>query len=65
MEKKLPNSIRKNIRFKKARIHREVLNLKEQERLIDELYKSFAQQKNEELLVKKSEKGKVSLSDAK
>jgi len=39
MEKrKLSKSIRKFIRREKARIRREVLDLKEQERLINELY---------------------------
>jgi len=42
MEKKrLPKSLRKFIRKEKARIRREVLNLKEQERLINELYQRF------------------------
>ena len=64
---KLPKSLCKYIRFEKARIHREVLNSKEQGRLIDELYKKLRKQdkNNEKLLVKKSEKGKVGLSDAK
>lgn len=50
--KKLPKSIRKYIRKEKARIRREVLDMKEQERLISELYKQFlkispkVQQKN-------------------
>lgn len=39
--RRLPKSIRKFIRREKARIRREVLDLKEQERLIDELYKKF------------------------
>jgi hypothetical protein len=39
--KKLPKSIRKYIRKEKARIRREVLDLAEQKRLIDELYKRF------------------------
>ena len=62
--KKLPNSVRKYIRFEKARIRREVLNVKEQETLIDELYKRFAKN-NEKLLLKKSEKREVGLPDAK
>ena len=41
MAKKLPKSIRKYIRKEKARIRREVLDIKEQERLISELYKKF------------------------
>jgi len=39
MKKKLPKSIRKYIRQEKARIHREIFDIKEQEKLIDELYK--------------------------
>ena len=42
MERKLPKSIRKYIRKEKARIRREVLDLKGQERLIQELYKKFS-----------------------
>ena len=38
MKKKLPKSIRKFIRREKARIRREVFNLKKQEELINELY---------------------------
>jgi hypothetical protein len=42
MEKrKLPKSIRKFIRREKARIRREVLDIKEQEELINELYKKY------------------------
>jgi hypothetical protein len=41
MDVKLPKSIRKFIRKEKARIRREVLDLKEQERLIRELYQKF------------------------
>lgn len=40
-EIRLPKSIRKYIRREKARIRREVLDLKEQERLISELYKKI------------------------
>ncbi len=39
--KRLPKSIRKYIRKEKARIRREVLDLKEQEKLIQGLYKKF------------------------
>ncbi len=38
MKKKLPKSLRKFIRREKARIRREVLDLKKQEELISELY---------------------------
>ena len=41
MEKRLPKSVRKFIRKEKARIRREVLDLKKQEELIDELYQPF------------------------
>lgn len=40
-KKKLPRSIRKYIRKEKARIRREILDLKEQEKLINELYQKF------------------------
>jgi hypothetical protein len=42
--KKLPKSLRKYIRKEKSRIRREVLDLKEQERLINELYKRLKNQ---------------------
>ena len=38
----LPKSLRKYIRKEKARIRREVLDLKGQERLIQELYKKIS-----------------------
>lgn len=38
MRKRLPKSIRKYIRREKARIRREVLDVKEQEKLIQQLY---------------------------
>jgi len=44
MERKLPKSIRKYIRKEKARIRREVLDLKKQEELISELYQKFLRQ---------------------
>ena len=37
----MPRSIRKFIRQEKARIRREVLDMKEQERLINELYQKL------------------------
>jgi len=40
-KKKLPKSTRKYIRLEKARIRREALDLKEQEKLIKELYQKF------------------------
>lgn len=39
--KRLPKSLRKYIRKEKTRIRREVLELKEQERLISELSQKF------------------------
>lgn len=39
--KKLSKSIRKFIREEKARIRRNVLDLKEQEKLINELYQKY------------------------
>ena len=41
MKKGLPKSLRKYIRKEKARIRREVLDIKEQEGLINELYKKY------------------------
>ena len=42
---KLAKSIRKHIRKEKARIRREVLSLKEQEKQIEELYKKIKKKK--------------------
>lgn len=41
MKKKLPKSLRRFMRKEKARIRREVLNWKEQEKLIQGLYQKF------------------------
>ena len=41
MKKKLPRSIRKFIRLEKARIRRQIFDLKEQKKKIDELYQKF------------------------
>ena len=41
MKKKLPKSLCKFIRKEKARIRREVLDLKEQEKQISDLYKKI------------------------
>jgi len=41
MKKGLPKSVRKFIRREKSRIRREVLDLKEQERLIQQLYEKL------------------------
>ena len=40
-KKQLPKSLRKYIRKEKARIRREILDLKKQRELIDQLYKKF------------------------
>jgi len=40
-KKRLPKSLRKFIRKEKARIRREVLDIKEQKKLIQDLYKKF------------------------
>ncbi len=39
--KKMPKSLRKYIRQEKGRIRREVLDLKKQKELINDLYKKF------------------------
>jgi hypothetical protein len=44
--KKLPKSIRKYIRKEKARIRRQALDLKEQEKQISELYKKYERDTN-------------------
>ena len=41
MKRRLPKSLRKHIRQEKARIRREVLDIREQEKLIQELYQKF------------------------
>ena len=41
MRKKLPKSIRKFIREEKARIRREVFDLEEQKKLINQLHQKF------------------------
>ena len=40
-KKRMPKSLRKYIRQEKARIRREVFDLKEQEKLINELYQKI------------------------
>jgi len=40
--KRMPKSLRKYIRREKARIRREVLDIKEQEKLIQELYQKIS-----------------------
>jgi len=41
MKRKLPKSVKKHIRKEKARIRREVWNLKEQEKLIKKVYEKL------------------------
>lgn len=43
--KRIPKSVRKYIRQEKARIRREVLNTKKQEKLIKELYQIITKDK--------------------
>ena len=49
MAKKLPKSLRKFIRKEKARIRREVLDLRKQEELISALYQKILKQYASEL----------------
>jgi len=44
VEKKLPKSLKKYLRKEKARIRREVLDLKKQEELIQKLYQEISNQ---------------------
>ena len=44
MKKKRPQSLRKHIRYEKARIRRDVLSLKKQKELIVELYQKLIKQ---------------------
>ena len=44
VEKKLPKSLKKYLRREKARIRREVLDLKKQEELIQKLYQKILNQ---------------------
>ncbi|MBZ1345110.1 MAG: hypothetical protein KY055_00465 [Candidatus Nealsonbacteria bacterium] len=46
MKKKLPKNLRKYIRREKARIRREVLDLEEQKKLIQELYQKIPYPRN-------------------
>jgi len=45
--KRMPQSVRKHIRKEKARIRRGVLNIKEQNEKIEELYQKINKLKNE------------------
>lgn len=58
MKRKLPKSLRKYIRREKARIRREVLDLKEQEKLIGEIHEKFLK-KSEKVEIKKNDKEKT------
>jgi len=60
MKKKLPKSVRKYIRKEKARIRREVLDIKEQEKLIDQLYEKFLK-KNKK--IKKLNKNEIKIKE--
>jgi hypothetical protein len=42
MKKRMPKSLRKHIRQEKARIRREVLNMKEQKKKIQDLYQKVS-----------------------
>ena len=42
----MPNSLRKYIRLEKARIRRSFSDIKEQKRLIDEIYKKLVKTEN-------------------
>ncbi len=55
-KKRMPNSIRKFIRKEKARIRREVLDIKEQEKLISELYEKIHPIKSDKVSVKQPNK---------
>ena len=48
-KKRMPKSLRKFIRKEKARIRREFLDIKEQEKLISELYKKVLKDENNNL----------------
>jgi len=58
MKKKLPKSIRKFIRQEKSRIRRGVLNFKEQEDKINQLYQRFVK-KEDKLEIKKPTEEKI------
>ena len=60
-KKRMPKSLRKFIRREKARIRREVLDMKEQEDKIKELYQKFSKTKNKNKgqgTIKKEQKNK-------
>ena len=45
VKKRMPKSSRKFIRKEKARIRREILDIKKQEELIAKIYKKFSKEK--------------------
>lgn len=59
--RKLSGSLRKYIRKEKSRIHREILDIKEEKRLIQELLGKYYHktQKDQKRIDKKTEKGKI------
>ncbi len=63
-KKQFSNSQRKYIRKEKARIRREILDVKEQEKLIDELYKPKKKEVKKPLKKGKSSAGKAKKQDA-
>lgn len=54
----MPRSTRKYIRREKSRIRREVLNIKEQENLISEVYKRILN-KTKKIITEKNQKSKI------
>lgn len=57
--KKMPKSLRKYIRQEKARIRREVLDLKEQKELINGLYQKLLKTKLKSGITKNHEKQRI------
>ncbi|HJN62291.1 MAG TPA: hypothetical protein QGH92_01680 [Candidatus Parcubacteria bacterium] len=64
VEKRLPKSVRKFIRREKARIRREVLDIKEEKKLIEELYQGFFNKLEGKDNKKKPVEEKLSLTKA-
>ncbi len=59
MKKKLPKSLRKYIRQEKARIRRGILDLKEQEKKIQEVYQKIFEKLKTKNEIKTKIKGKT------
>ena len=57
-KKRMPKSLRKFIRKEKSRIRREILDIKEQEKLISGLYEKIHPIKSDKVGVKQSNKVK-------